>query len=499
MSLSHLGAEAAIEPQAMSTPETKPRRGRWLPWLAWSIWLVSLIFLALSLFLPWLTDPATLVDNLLVIALGLPAVLAYATVGALIASRRPENPIGWLFGAAAFLVTMATAAEEYARYALLTRPGSLPGGLLASWFRSWMLGAGLLLMFTFLLLLFPNGKLPSARWRIVGRVVAMAVCLVTALDAFSPGPVAGTLHVNNPVGLPIAEDVAALVQDPLILLSIVVCGISVIARFRGSKGDERLQLKWFAYAAALSMAQFAVSYSLALYVPGDSLQPVRDVLLMCSLATFPIAAGIAILKYHLYRIDLIVNRTLVYVPLTAILAGVCSASIGISQRLFIAATGQQSDAALVLSTLLVVASFEPIKRALQTVVDKRFKETPDPTKHLKAFGREVSAFLDLNSAERLTSRLLDEVLSSFGARAGAIYLGHNGLYHIIHASQEWTGETEMSAPLTAHAERIGLVCLSERRNGLAYTDQDKATLQTITDVVAQAIELAEHRREPVAD
>src|SRR5205814_8724045 len=156
-----------VEAEAGGEGEARPRRGAAgiAPRLAWTLWALSMALFALSLILSYLSDPALLKAQLLENALGLPALFAFATVGALIASRRPENPIGWIFCAAAFLVALALFAEEYARYALLARPGSLPAGLAMAWLAGWLLDVGFLLMFTFLLLLFPNGQLPSRRWR----------------------------------------------------------------------------------------------------------------------------------------------------------------------------------------------------------------------------------------------------------------------------------------------------------------------------------------------
>jgi hypothetical protein len=494
MEVYQLGAETGANTQVSGAAETVSRRGRMAPLLAWSTWAVSTALGGLNLLIPYLTNPDSFANNLLVNLLGTPVLFLYATVGAIVASRRPENRVGWLFCIAALLVATGTAAEEYARYALVTAPGSLPFGLGAAWLRAWVLNAGLFLMFTLLLLLFPNGRIPSARWRVTAQLVGIAVVLVALIDAFRVGWVADSLHVTNPLGIEGISHAGDLLQTVIIPVAIMVCLASVIVRFRHSKGDERLQLKWFAYAAALSIGQWVLTYALAVFVPGDALEPVHDILLTCSLATFPIAAAIAILKYRLYNIDLIVNRTLVYVPLTAILAGVFSVSIDLSQKFFVAATGAQSDAAIVLTTLIVVSSFEPIKSGVQAVVDRRFKEAPDPTRHLRAFGGEVQTFVQLNSPDRLGRRLLDEVLSAFGAVGGAVYLGEQGHYHIVYASNRWVGEAHITVPLKGRAGMLGLVSLGARRNGRDYTSQDRRTLQGIADVVAEAIELAERRK-----
>jgi hypothetical protein len=471
------------------TTEVQARRVSLAPWLAWSTWTASLLLLAIGLVLPYLTNPEAFAANLLVNALGTPALLAYATVGAIIAARRPENPIGWLFSATALLVAIGIAAEEYARYVLLAAPGSLPGGLSAAWLSGWVQNTGLFLMFTFLLLLFPDGRLPTRRWRITAWVVGLAVALVSLLDAFRQGPVAPTLEVDNPFGLYAVTELTQNVEELLILAAIIVCLSSVIVRFRRAKGDEYHQLKWFAYAAVVALAQFGARVVLPLFIPNPQFEPVYDALLLFSIATFPVAAGIAILKYRLYDIDLLVNRTLVYVPLTAILAGVYSASIALFQKFFVAATGEQSDAAIVITTLILVSSFTPIKNGLQSAVDKRFKEAPDPSKKLRAFSEQVRSFVQVNSADLLTQRLLDEATAAFNSTGGAIYAGQPGDLQLVRASDEWNGDARISVTPNVHSDQFELVALGARRNGSDYTPRDRQALQEIVDVVAQAIEL----------
>jgi hypothetical protein len=210
-----------------------------------------------------------------------------------------------------------------------------------------------------------------------------------------------------------------------------------------------------------------------------------------ALAAFPVAAGIAILKYRLYDIDLLINRTLVYVPLTGILAGLYAASIALFQKLFVGITGEKSDAAIVITTLILASSFTPIKNSLQSTVDKRFKEVPDPTKKLRAFGEQVRSFVQMNSAEQLTQRLLDEVTTAFNASGGAVYLGEHGNFQLIHTSGEWNGDAVLSVPLQREGERLGLISLAARLNSADYTPKDRQTLQDLVDVVVQAVRIAE--------
>jgi hypothetical protein len=186
---------------------------------------------------------------------------------------------------------------------------------------------------------------------------------------------------------------------------------------------------------------------------------------------------------------MLINRTLVYVPLTGILAGVYSASIAFFQKLFVAVTREQSDAAIVITTLILASSFTPIKNGLQSAVDKGFKEVRDPSKRLRAFDEQVRSFVQLNSAEQLMQRLLDEAVSAFDATGAALYQGLGERVQPSHTSGEWKGdaEAEISVSLKAAGTQLGIVSLGARRSKLDYTARDQQTLQQIVDVVGQAI------------
>lgn len=489
MNLQQQVAGATSGQQAAGAFDAKSSGSRLASRLAWLTWALSIVFLVLALSISYTNGPSTFFDNIAVNALGVPTLFVYATVGALIASRRPQNVIGWTFCGAALLASFGTFAEEYAHYALITAPGSLPGGWAMAWLSRWTLDAGLFVMFTFLLLLFPDGKLPSARWRPVAWIVTAGIIVLTLLDVFRPGHISTTLPLDNPLGSAGAWDLIGALWDPLLAGVIVMCSVSVIMRFRVAGGDERQQLKWFAYAAVLSLAQIFARIMFS-SIWGELPDSVGDALLVLSLAAFPIAAGIAILKYRLYDIDLLINRTLVYVPLTGILAGVYAASIALFQKLFVGVTGEKSDAAIVLTTLVLASSFTPIKNGLQVAVDRRFKEIPDPTKRLRVFGEQVKSFVQMNSAQLLTKRLLDEVTSAFGASGGAVYLEVPVLPEIVHTSGDWTGDEAVSLPLQREGVRFGLISLAPRINGGEYTHRDRQVLQEIVDAVAQAVEIA---------
>lgn len=488
MSLQQSTAGTVAGKQVADEQQTSENNPSFAPRLAWCLWIISLILLAIAISLPFATNPEAFAANFLINVMGTPALIAYATIGAVISARRPRNPIGWIFSGTALLVTLGAASEEYARYALIAQPGASPGGLVLAWLSAWTQNLGFFLMFTFLLLLFPDGRLPSKRLRITAWLASLAVVIVAIFDAFKLGPVTPTLGIDNPLGIEFVSEMAVNFGDLIILLTVGVCLLSVIIRYRRAKGDEYHQLKWFAYAAAIGLVQFATRLILPFFITNPDFEPIYDAMLIFSIATFPVAAGIAILKYRLYDIDLLVNRTLVYVPLTAILAGLYSASIALFQKIFVAATGQQSDAAVVITTLILVSSFTPIKNALQAAVDRRFKEAPDPARKLRAFGNEVKSFLQLGNPDLLSLRLLDEATTAFNATGGAIYAGQSEQRRVICRSGGWNEDEEISVSPSDSSKKLELMALGPRRNGLEYSQRDRQALQEIVDVVAGALE-----------
>jgi hypothetical protein len=340
--------------------------GRAAGWSAWGLWALTALAVAPTLLLASLNEPSS-ARNSAVVAL---VILAFSTVGALVASRRPENPIGWLFLAGASCWVLGELALEYAVYALVTAEGALPGGAWAGWFGGWVRGMGWLIIVLFLLLLFPTGRLPSPRWRPVLWGAVLFCLFFTVVVWLSPTSADLRLaFVTNPLGLELR--VMNLLMEVLYLalpLTLVVSGSAVIVRFRRSRGDERQQIKWFAYAVALMVSLFLFWFSLALtgLVPPDAL------LWTVPLLGLPAGVGVAILRYRLYDVDRIINRTLVYGLLTAVLALVYAGSVVALQHFFVLLTGGDSSLAVVASTLAIAALFNPLRRRVQSLVDRRF-------------------------------------------------------------------------------------------------------------------------------
>jgi hypothetical protein len=344
------------------------------PWLAWSLCALSVALMAFAVVLQFLSRFAPLppeFGTLWGTAVSVVSDLALPVLGALIASRRPENLIGWLLCVVGLGFAVDYAAEGYAIYALAAESGTVVGGLLAAWVTNWVWIVSLGLL-PFVFLLFPTGRLPSRRWRPVAWFTA-ALCVTLPVGyAFLPGPLGSFSFLANPVGyggaageiLPGLNQVFAWAA---LLLAILASVVSLVLRFRRSRGEERQQLKWIAYAAVL-----LISYGLVDLLFQAALAPVAPFLNAIASGSLWVAIAIAILKYRLYDIDLLINRTLVYGSLTATLGAVYFGGIVVLQRLFVVLTGERSTLAIVASTLLIAALFNPLRRRVQAFVDRRF-------------------------------------------------------------------------------------------------------------------------------
>jgi hypothetical protein len=371
--------------------------GRMTGWVAWGGWALTVVVAALTLFLASLNESSSSGNTALTSLL----ILAFSTVGGLVASRRPENSIGWVFLSGALVWMLGELTLEYGVYALITVPGALPAGAWLAWFGGWARGMGWFLIVAFLLLLFPTGRLPSPRWRPVLWGAIGYIGFFTLVVWLSPVSADTRLaFLRNPLGLEIG--IMNLLVELLyftIPLLVVASGTAVIARFRRSRGDVRQQLKWFAYAVGVMIVVFVVWFSLEL----AGLVPLSALAFTIPLIGLPVAVGIAILRYRLYDIDLVINRTLVYGALTVTLAGVYIGSVVLLQGAFRALTGQESQLAVVASTLAIAALFSPLRRRIQAFIDRRFyRRKYDAARILEAFGAKLRDEVDL---DQLTDEL----------------------------------------------------------------------------------------------
>ena len=368
-------------------------------WLAWSLWALSVALTALSLLLLALirSHPGTHIFDFW---LGNSLIVIDVSVGAIVASRRPENPVGWLLCLSGVATSISTFASQYAIYALLARPDSLPAGEAMAWIAAWMLPV-MNGVQVFYLLLFPTGQLPNRRWRWVAWLTVAYVLVGVTTAAFSPGASLGALGpIRNPLGIegftPIYKAVIYIMSPALFAAAV----FSLFVRLRRAVGVERQQLKWLAYAAGgLAIVSILLIISIAIDTP-RWYEWAANAIVVVVPPGVPVAIGIAILRYRLYDIDLLINRTLVYGSLTAILAGVYFGTVTATQALFGILTDQQELPQLVVvtSTLLIAALFNPLRRRIQSFIDRRFYRSKyDATKTLEAFSAKLRDATDLDA------------------------------------------------------------------------------------------------------
>jgi hypothetical protein len=284
--------------------------------------------------------------------------------------------------------------------------------------------------------------------------------------------------------------------------------IQVYRYWRVSNSVERQQTRWVVFGMVVSVAGIVGLYLPRAVNPDLAHPPDRYSLtyyLLSSTAVTvsalftPVAIGISILRYRLWAIDLIINRALVYIPLTAILGGLYTASIAFFQRVFIALTGDTSDAAIVISSLIIASVFTPIRNSLQSAVDRRFKERPEPSKRLEQFGEQVHSVVEIFEPRVLAKHLLDEAMQAFNAKGGAVYLarprrGHHPDYRdlrLAYQSDGWQGHARISMTLRRHGDGplYGVLVLGPRGDGREYTAEDRRKLREVVDVVSEALSL----------
>ena len=377
--------------------------------VAWSLWTLALV---LCIALVWLATlsadspgPLEYAEAPAIVALYCLLALMYPTLGALIASRHPRNVIGWMFCAAGIAIAGAASAQLYADYVIYNEPGAGPAGAILFWVSSWLFPAGLFATPIFLIFLFPTGKPASPKWRWVLRLAVATLVIGFLTTALLPGKVEPpTFGVDNPFGTSGAlGDVLRTISTvgevslPLWFLFAIA---SLVDRRRRATGDERQQIRWFSYAAAM----MAINFGLAFASVSAGLRTLGDVFFVIgaiALAAIPLASGLAILKYRLYDIDVVINRTLVYGALTAIWALIYVGLVFAFQGLLSPVTAE-SDFAVAASTLAVAALFRPLRTRLQTFIDHRF--------YRKKFNAQ-------RTLEEFASHLRDEVeLSSLSSR-----------------------------------------------------------------------------------
>lgn len=381
--------------------------------------IVSVALALATTALAWLNRDTPVPESLYMgskVDVGAPiSTLVFVATGALIALRQPRHPVGWCFLLLGLLADLFLAFANYAMYATLTAPGALPGARVAVWISNWFwaIPSGVL---PIMVLLFPNGRPPTARWWPVAWLAVGATLLFAGSDAVGAYLAMGTGEspfstsiIPEPLGW--ASLVGALVWG----VTLVAAVASLVVRFRRSRGAERHQLKWFACATAVVV--FFQLVGLVVYVA--PIPPVISLLTNLSFALLPLSAAIAILRYRLYDIDVVIERTLVYGAVTAALGATYVGTVVVLQGLLRPLT-EGSQIAVALSTLLVVALFHPIRRRAQNAVDRRFyRARYDAARTVNAFVVRLRDEVELDSVR---ADLLEVVNSTVHPAHASVWL-----------------------------------------------------------------------------
>ena len=387
-------------------------RGRVAVWVAWSLAVLTVPLMVLHLTLWTLAQP---IPGALDTRAEVGPIIPFAVVGALIVTRRPDNRIGWLFCALAFFLEATSALDAYALYALAARSDAgLPAATAAAWVANWSWAVGFVLL-VLLPLLYPTGRLPSPRWRPLAWLAVLMLVITIVANAFRPGflKASEVPVVANPLGiagaggfLEVLDRVASVLFYPLFVAAVA----SVAVRFRRAQGVERQQLKWFVYATVGVVVGFALGSGI-LEVVADPNELLVDLLFSVPVIGWPVALGIAILRYRLYDIDRLINRTLVYGLLTALLAGVYAGAVLVLGQVFGGVGGDPPSWAVAGATLAVAALFQPARRRIQAVVDRRFNRRKyDAARTVDAFRARLRDELDLDALSTELLGVVDQTM-----------------------------------------------------------------------------------------
>jgi len=489
--------------------------------LAWSLWGACVVLFTLALLLDLATPESILLrtgeraGSVLAVLMGLLS-LAYPTVGALIASRLPTNPIGWIFCVGGLLYEIQRFSIAYADYALLGGFG-WPGGETVAWFSTWVALAGPVLAGVFLMLLFPNGRLPSRSWLIVAWVAIFGAALLALGDAFTPDQLRTHSFVENPFGVvgviggtfPMYKVTSAstILGTTLLLMSTLAALFSLILRLHRARGDERQQLKWFLYAAVPATVCVGVAlidvvlhnlnaFFLFFKNSPDYTGPWswEFIIFISYLGVYaalavPVFTYVAILKYRLYDIDIIVNRTLVYGALSACIVGIYVLTVVALGALFRA---QGNLAISLLATGLVATLFQPLRGRLQRGVNRlMYGERDDPYAVISRLGKRLEAAI---APDTVLPTVVETIAQALKLPYAAILLKEGEGFRTAASYGSPRGEPE-TLPLVYQREEIGRLVLSPRAPGEGFSDADRSLLEDL----ARHAEVAVHAVRLTAD
>jgi hypothetical protein len=430
--------------------------------LAWAIW-----WLTLALAVAGLVLVLAELSNLKLDRQNFPGyasllAVGFGIIGARLADRHPKNPVGWLLLANGLAYAVASVVFEYQALSIGDPGRGLPT-LEAARRLGVASGYVITMLSGFILLTFPTGRLPSRRWAVVATPLGLVIA-VLVLAALS----------GSTVGFLSSDGILERVAVALVALS----AASLVLRLIRAHGTERQQLKWVVSAGAVATAAFLLNYF------GN--QKLFEVIETLAILLFPISVGIAMQRYRLYDIDVILHRAAVYITLTALLTGVSSATWVFIQRLFFALTGQTSELAIIMTTIVLIAIFAPLREAVQRQIDRWVKSPSPAPRGLRAFSDSVRDFVRLNDRTQLLGELLNEAITSLDASGGALELRQAGGDWRRVPPDTWRGHPQVTVSFDGAGSDARLL-LGPRRSGRPYsTDQLKA-LQEASAAVEQAI------------
>jgi signal transduction histidine kinase len=505
--------------------------------LAWSLWVACLALLALALLLdflhtndiltyPWQTlRNYRLLYPIFAVLTGMVS-LVYPTIGALIVTRLPQNPIGWIFCGVGLLYQLHHIALAYSNYAV-SEDFASPWGEYAAWFSAWVGFAGLILAFVFLMLLFPDGRLPSSRWRIVALAVVLGTALTVLADGFYPGRMLTHGYDANPLGAVgmIGQELTTfgsltaskLLASALLLVSTLAALFSPVVRLRRASGGARQQLKWFLYAAVPAVAGLS-AFLIEVMISNYSMNSMFGMMMAFSMfekfevdSGFEVAATdifnatsympafallllavfacIAILRYKLYDIDLLINRTLVYGALSTCVIGTYVLAV-IALGAIFQARGNLGVS--LVATALVAILFQPLRSRFQRGVNRlMYGDRDDPSAVTSRLGRRIEATL---APEAVLPTVVETIAQALKLPYAAILLKEGEGFRTAATYGSPTAEPE-ALPLVYQREEIGRLVVAPRAPGEQFSDADKRLLE---DLARQA-EIAVHAVRLTAD
>lgn len=460
----------------LATGRSEAITDRAVIWAAWGFCVLTLVLMACALSLARLNRGG---PELLLLSIG---VVSSGLVGGVVSSKRHTNPIGWIFAIGGATFALMAVASEYAVYGLVTQPGSLPGALFLAWLQAVLVVPVVISLLAVMPLIFPDGHLVSPRWRPVLWLTVGWGLMEGIGIALRPGELEAIPGVANPLGTVRLRSAIELVQDISLAIWLVIIGAvcgSLVVRLRRSDAEERQQVKWLAYAVIGWVLMVLLSYPAAAIHP--TAEQATEMGVAMAFAGIPIAAGIAVLRYRLYDIDVIINRTLVYGVLTLGVAGLYVLVVGYLATVFHV---RDHLAVSLLSTGLVALLFQPVRDRLQHGVNRlMYGDRDEPYRVLSQLGQRLEA--SLAPGETLPA-IVQTVTDALHLPYAAISLGHEDGRPVAAAIGQPVSNP-LRLPLVYQGEPVGELLLGLRPGEASLAPADWRLLEDLARQAGAAV------------